>query len=102
LPLFPGKRGASTLIPALLPLREKGSDGLDHRARIIQRLLIAEPNDPIAFSAQPSVPDRVVQFRLGKVMPTSIEFDDETRAKVREIGDVTTDRDLPPKPEVQL
>jgi hypothetical protein len=78
LPLPSGKVGATTLIPALLPLREKGPDGLKHTTRIVHHLLIAEPDHAIAFRVQPGVAEGVMQLRLGQVVPTAIEFDDET------------------------
>ena len=96
-----GKRGANTLIPALLPLREKGPQGVHDGGRIIQRLLIAEAKDPITFNGQPFIPQGVVQLGLREIMPGAIQFDDEARAQMHEIGDVAADRNLPPEAQIR-
>ncbi len=99
---FTGKHSASTPIPALPPWRGKGiQNGLKHPPPIIEHLPIAEPEHPITLAREPGVADRIMQLLFGQVVPTTIHFNDQTRAQAGEVRDIATDRDLSAKPEVE-
>jgi hypothetical protein len=99
--VFSTNRGKTTLIPALLPSREKGSNGLHDGGCIVQNLLIAEAQDAVALARQPFVSQRIVQLGLGKIVPAAIQFDDEAAAQMHEVGDVSADRSLTPEADVR-
>ena len=102
LPILSGKVGASTLIPALLPSREKGSDSFGQSVRIIERLLIAEAKDTVVLGGEPSIANSVTKLGIGIVMPSAIELDEQTGSQMSEVGDIGTDRNLPPEARVKL
>ena len=76
-------------------------NALGHEIRIAERFPIADTHDPIALPSKPFVAFGIMQFGFGVIMPAAVDFNDETRAMMNEVGDVATDWRLPANMELQ-
>jgi hypothetical protein len=76
-------------------LAERRSDRRQHALRVSENLVVPEAENPKALGFQPSRPPSV-SCDISRVL-TAIDFDDEAAFHTDEIGNIRTERHLPPE-----
>jgi hypothetical protein len=65
-----------------------------HDERISVGLSVADPERSVALASEPGVTVGIVQLRFREIVTRAVDFDDESAAMVRKVGDGGSHRDL--------
>ena len=72
-------------------------DHMDDALQFTKHLIIRKSKNDIAFALEPRVALLIARPTGFKVVTLAIEFDDHARGMTNDIGDVVSQRDLPPE-----
>jgi hypothetical protein len=80
-----------------LGLGEVGLDGFEDFGRVVEDLMVSEPDDFEALGFEPLGSLEIVGFDFGQVVNGSVEFDHQALLETIEVGSVTSNDGLSPE-----
>ena len=78
-------------------LGERGSDAFDCHRQSADDQIVRKAQDSITFAAEPTIPRGVPECGLLRLMRPAIRIDNDLLCQANEVGEIRTDRRLPPK-----
>jgi hypothetical protein len=84
------------------PAADRLGDPLGDHLRRAQRFTVPDAHHLITLARQPRVTPGVATLRLIAVVPRAVDLDDQARAMMGEVRDVSADGGLPTNVKIQL
>ncbi len=74
---------------------KRDANGLDHAVGVAQHVVVPKAQNPITLRFEPHGSFGIMSDSIGVL--AAVHFDDESRSETDEVGNVGTERRLPPK-----